>query len=160
MGLTEQPSAEAGEKPAPVPYHRPVLLAGVLLGGMVGTLIRTVLESAFPPAAGTWPWTTFVINVTGSALLGALLEALVRLGPDRGIRRLLRLGVGTGVIGGFTTYSTFAVEADQLTLAVHPALALGYAVGSIAAGLTAAALAIGAARRLVPRPATVVREGR
>ncbi len=162
MGLTEQAPETAHPAPTPVPaaHHRPALLAAVLLGGVVGTLVRTLLESALPPGAGAWPWTTFLINVFGSAMLGGLLESLARRGPDRGLRRLIRLGGGTGVIGGFTTYSTFAVEADQLALAGRPILAIGYAVGSIAAGLAAAGLAICAARRMVPHPTPSPGEGR
>jgi fluoride exporter len=112
----------------------------VLVGGAIGTAARAALESAFPAQPGGWPWTTFAINVTGSFLLGLLLETLSRRGPDAGLRRYLRLGLGTGVMGGYTTYSTFAVETVRLLGLGGGAVVvgLGYALGSVVLGLAAA----------------------
>ena len=114
--------------------------AVVLVGGAFGTAVRAALESAFPAQPGAWPWTTFAINVSGSFLLGLLLETLSRRGPDAGLRRYLRLGVGTGVMGGYTTYSTFAVETVRLLGLGGAAtfLGIGYALGSVVLGLLAA----------------------
>lgn len=134
-------------------------LAGlVALGGAVGTTARAVLEAVAPAPPGSWPWTTFAINVAGSFLLGVLLESLHLSGPDEGRRRAVRLGVGTGVLGGFTTYSTFALEADRLLtgggLAADPdaqgtatvlagaPVGAAYALGSVVLGVAAAALGI------------------
>lgn len=97
----------------------------------MGTAIRAALESAFAAAPGAFPWVTFAINVLGSLLLGALLGAL---GP----RKVpLRLALGTGLLGGFTTYSTFIVE----LLALPVLTATAYALGSVLAGVSAAWLA-------------------
>ena len=131
-------------------------LAGlVALGGAVGTTARALLEQAFAPAPGSWPWTTFWINLAGSFVLGALLETLLRSGPDAGWRRGVRLGCGTGVLGGFTTYSTFAVEVERLASGGHIALGAAYALGSVVLGVAAAvggiALAAAVRRRLVAR---------
>ncbi len=114
--------------------------AVVLVGGAFGTAVRAALESAFPAQPGGWPWTTFAINVSGSLLLGLLLETLSRRGPDAGLRRYLRLGVGTGVMGGYTTYSTFAVETVRLLGLGGAAtfIGIGYALGSVVLGLLAA----------------------
>ena len=114
--------------------------AVVLVGGAFGTAVRAALESAFPAQPGGWPWITFAINVSGSFLLGLLLETLSRRGPDAGLRRYLRLGVGTGVMGGYTTYSTFAVETVRLLGLGGAAtfLGIGYALGSVVLGLLAA----------------------
>ncbi|OLT46184.1 camphor resistance protein CrcB [Cellulosimicrobium sp. CUA-896] len=115
-------------------------LAGVVAaGGAVGATARALLESAFPAQPGAWPWATFWINVVGSFLLGALLETLVRTGPDQGVRRAVRLGVGTGVLGGFTTYSTFVVEVERLASGGHLGLGAAYAVVSVVLGIAAAA---------------------
>lgn len=134
-------------------YRRPGLLGLVVLGGAAGTTVRWELGRAYPVTGGTFPWTTFWINVTGSLLLGLLLESLARSGPDEGWRRALRVGVGTGVMGGFTTYSTFMVESDLLVRSGHAGLAAAYVAGSVAAGVTAALAGILAARALVRRPA-------
>ena len=119
------------------PAH-PTVIGLVVAGGAVGTTLRHLLESAFGAPAGTWPWTTFWINVTGALALGALLEALARLGPDEGWRRSARLGLGTGVLGGFTTYSTFMVESALLVRGAQPVLAVGYDLASVAVGFLAA----------------------
>ncbi|BDO41273.1 CrcB family protein [Cellulomonas sp. NTE-D12] len=134
-------------------YRRPGLLGLVVLGGAVGTTARWELGRLHPVATGTFPWTTFWINVTGSLLLGLLLESLARSGPDHGWRRALRLGIGTGVMGGYTTYSTFMVESDLLIRAGRVGLATAYVAGSVAAGVLAALVGILAARALVRRPA-------
>lgn len=107
----------------------------VFAGGVLGTAVRAALESALPAQPGGWPWTTFAINVSGSFLLGLLLETLSRRGPDAGPRRYLRLGLGTGVMGGYTTYSTFAVEAAELGRAGSLGLVLLYGAGSVLLGL-------------------------
>lgn len=112
----------------------------VFIGGAVGTAIRAALEAAMPAQPGGWPWTTFAINVSGSFLLGLLLETLSLRGPDAGLRRYLRLGVGTGVMGGYTTYSTFAVETVRLFGVGGGAvfIGIGYALGSVILGLAGA----------------------
>ncbi|MDN5759711.1 MAG: CrcB family protein, partial [Tomitella sp.] len=100
------------ESPA---HRRPGLIALVAIGGVAGTFARHGLGQAFPHSQGDWPITAFLINVAGAFALGLLLEALTRLGaPDAGTAapraasslRMLRLGMGTGVLGAFTTYST------------------------------------------------------
>lgn len=127
----------------------PGWLLVIVAGGAVGTAARAALEGAFPAAPGTWPWTTFAINLTGSLLLGALLEWLQGGGrSDSGWRRTLRLGVGTGILGGYTTYSTFAVETVGLLRAQSWGAALGYAAGSVVLGLGSAVLGILAVRAL------------
>lgn len=117
---------------------RPAWLAVILAGGTVGTGTRAWLAAAFPHGPGEWPWATLGINLTGALLLGVLLEVLAGTGPDRGWRRAVRLGVGTGVLGGYTTYSTFAVETFELVRAGAWLAGLGYALGSVVVGLGAA----------------------
>ena len=126
------------------------LAALVAVGGAVGTSARAALETAFAPAPGAWPWTTFAINVVGSFVLGVLLESLVRSGPDDGWRRRARVGLGTGVLGGFTTYSTFALEVYRLVGDGHAVTGVAYALVSVVVGVVAAGAGIllaGAASR-------------
>ncbi|HMR49042.1 MAG TPA: CrcB family protein [Arachnia sp.] len=119
----------------------------VFLGGAVGTLIRALIEAAWPSVG--WPWATFTINLTGSFLLGLLLTALVRSGGDAGWRNLVRLGAGTGLLGGYTTYSTFILEGDLLVSSGRVAMAVAYLAGSVLLGALAAVAGVLLARRLV-----------
>jgi fluoride exporter len=119
----------------------------IVIGGMVGTALRAELGSALPSTPGQWPWTTFWINISGALALGVLLE-LLAAGTDDGLRRSLRLGLGTGMLGGFTTYSAFSVETVELLRAGQWLPGLGYALASVAAGIAAAGLAIFVVRKL------------
>jgi CrcB protein len=114
----------------------------ILLGGALGTSIRAALSLAWP----TWT-TTMAINITGALILGALVEWL---GDGRGWRLLLRLGLGTGLLGGFTTYSAFSLEIVQL-LQTAPLTGIGYALVSVLCGVAAACAGSWAAAQIVKR---------
>lgn len=102
-----------GRKPRrPVHAMKRYLLL-VALGGVFGTAARYELGMVLP-TIGQWPAPTLIINLAGAFLLGMLLEGLARRGEDQGRRRILRLLVGTGFMGSFTTYSTLAVESVLL----------------------------------------------
>ena len=105
----------------------------VTLGGTIGTGLREALALSFPAAPGSIPVTILLINVVGAFALGLLLESLVRRGPDAGRRRDLRLLVGTGVLGGFTTYSALAVDTATLLGDALP-ISIAYGVGSVVLG--------------------------
>ncbi|QQR99748.1 MAG: CrcB family protein [Austwickia sp.] len=143
-------AAPQGSRRRPA-YLRPALLLTVAAGGSVGTLTRALLAAAFPPAPGGWPWVTFGVNVTGAFLLGLVLQALALRGPDEGARRLTRLALGTGVLGGYTTYSTFAVETAALGRDGEVVLATAYDAASLLAGLVAAWLGVLLAEALPQR---------
>lgn len=113
------------------------VLAAVATGGALGALARYALATAWPTAPGHPPWATLVTNLLGCALIGALMQAVTtRIAPHR----LLRPFLGTGVLGGFTTFSTYAVETRDLLAAHRPALALGYALGTLLGALLAVRL--------------------
>ncbi|GAC57064.1 protein CrcB homolog [Gordonia hirsuta DSM 44140 = NBRC 16056] len=120
----------------------------VLAGGMLGAPARYGVESVLPSDPGGFPVGTFAVNIVGSAVLGLLLETLLLAGPDTGARNRLRLLWGTGFLGAFTTYSSFAVELDALGRGGHAVLAAGYAAASLAGGLAAVGIGIGAAQRI------------
>ena len=124
------------------PLHLdPGALGIVFAGGVTGTAARYLAEEAIRPW-GAWPAATFLVNVVGAFALGVLLEALARRGPDLGVRRRLRLLLGTGFLGAFTTYSALAVETVLLARDGRPGLGLAYAAASVALGLVAAAAGI------------------
>ena len=123
----------------------------VAVGGTLGALGRYGLTRAFPVSAGTFPTTTFVINVSGAFVLTVLLESLARRGTPE---HWLRLLIGVGVLGAFTTFSTFAAELALLWRDHERTIAVGYAVGSVVAGVLAVllGLAVTGWRRATPLP--------
>jgi CrcB protein len=130
--------------PAPL-RHRAGVLAAIAAGGAVGAPARYGLTQLIGTRADTFPWATFWVNVSGSLALGVLVAWLIAHGRDGGRLRAL---LGTGLLGAYTTYSTFAVEADRLLQHGHAAVALAYVVGSVAAGLAAVAAGLRVGRRL------------
>lgn len=123
-----------------ITLHRFITVALIGLGGAVGTLARWGLESRFPIDGRALPWTTMGINILGAGLLGCLLAWLAWSGPDRGWRRRIRLTLGTGLLGGFTTYSAFSVETvTWLRLGMWWAAA-AYIVLTVLGGLFAAGM--------------------
>ncbi len=115
----------------------------VAAGGAAGTLARWQLGVHNPVSPGAFPTTTFVVNVLGAALLGYLVGRVpVRDNKTEAVRLLL----GTGVLGGFTTFSTYAVEVAR-RVPHHQGTATMYAIATVVAGIVAAVvgLAVGAA---------------
>ena len=108
----------------------PTAVGAVALGGALGALARWALGEAFPVSTGGFPWTTFGINVVGSALL-ALLPAVAAVRNRPALVALL----GPGVLGGFTTLSTYSEETRALLAAGHAPVAGAYVLGTLAACL-------------------------
>lgn len=136
-------------EPAPSRWESTrLLLLLIFVGASLGTTIRAVIEQAFPTPHGGWPWATFGINLIGSLVLAAILQTLARTGDDVGWRRAVRLGCGTGVLGGFTTYSTFVLEIDTLADAGRFERAAAYGVISVILGIAAAGLGVWLANRV------------
>ncbi|MCL3861121.1 CrcB family protein [Actinotalea sp. K2] len=126
--------------PRPMHLRAPLILL-VAVGGAVGSGARYWLSGTLSLPHGL-PVATLVENVVGAFLLGVLLEALLRQGPETERIRLLRLGLGTGLLGGFTTFSTLALEVERFLAEGSPALAVGYGLGSMILGALAAVLGI------------------
>lgn len=125
----------------PVHFQMPLQLT-VFVGGCMGALARYGLIQIMPTLKDALPVATLFVNLLGAFLLGVLLEALARRGEDKGLRRLVRLGLGTGFIGAFTTYSTFAVEIDLLIGNGKSEVAIFYAAVSVLGGIVLSALGI------------------
>ncbi len=117
-------------------HLRPVSLALVFAGGVLGVLARELLMIAVPDAMQL-PLAVLIANLLGALLLGILLEAVARRGPESSGRRSLRLLLGTGVLGGFTTYSALAQAVLLLWSGGEVWLALGYGVGTLVLGAAA-----------------------
>jgi CrcB protein len=121
-------------------------LAAVAVGGVVGALARSWISLAVPHTdAVAWPWATFVTNLLGCFVLGVVLDWVdsrhgtwLVLHPRRA--RLARPMLASGVLGGFTTFSTFSVEAVGMARWGNAAGALGYAVSSVVLGVALVAL--------------------
>ncbi len=148
--------SENGQSDGPLhsllPIHlRPWCLAMVWVGGTAGTAARYLISAAVPNAVHV-PVGTVGINVVGAFLLGVLVELLARRGEDAGRRRLLRLLLGTGFLGGFTTYSALAVDTVSLVRAGSAGHGLGYALLTLLLGGlgSLAGMALGSARRRRP----------
>lgn len=141
MSRPEQPPAAVTRVRSArlVRWARARLPADVLLviaaGGPVGAGARYAVASALPPRPGAFPWATLAVNVAGSFALGLLLVLFLERFPPS---RYLRPFVATGVLGAFTTYSTFAVETDLLVRSGRVATAAAYVVVTIVVGLAAA----------------------
>ena len=122
----------------PLARHPARKLAAIYAGGVVGALIRVGLAEAFPPAAGTWPWPTFAVNLVGALLLG-YFYALTR---DHPAERLHPPFLATGICGTLTTFSTFQLELFDLVDEGAAGLAAAYCAATLAAGYLLARLGI------------------
>jgi fluoride exporter len=115
------------------------LVAGIAVAGAVGAPARFVLERtirAWWP--GDWPWGTFVVNVSGSLALGLVVGFVLAHGVDADIRTL----VGTGFLGAYTTFSTYAYETVRVGTVPRRGLATAYALGSVLASVLAAVVGL------------------
>lgn len=141
-------NATAGRVGPARPSHlRLRFLALVAVGGTVGTALRELLTLLIP-SAGVFPIATFLINVVGAFALGLLLEVVARRGPDEGRRHVVRLLLGTGVLGGFTTYSALAATTAQLGVDADWVWAVAHPLGTVLIGAAASIAGIAAGSRL------------
>jgi CrcB protein len=118
--------------------------AAIFAGGAIGAVIRVWLSQHFTQGDTCWPWTIFLINVTGSFALGCFATRLQERLPQSTYRRPL---LGTGFCGAYTTFSTMEVEILKMIEAGRYGLAIAYAVASVTAGVLAIWLASSLVRR-------------
>jgi fluoride exporter len=110
------------------------LLGTIAAGGAIGAAARYGAGQAWPVAGGAFPVTTMAVNVLGCGLIGVLMVLVGELWTGR---RLLRPFLGTGVLGGFTTFSTYAVDLQRLFATSHAGTAVAYLVATPVAALLA-----------------------
>lgn len=130
------------DEPAVLSPSTASVLAAIALGGGLGALARAGVAELLPHPSDALDVATLVTNVVGSMLLGALMVLLVE---HRRGHPLLRPFVGVGVLGGFTTFSTYAVHARGL-LADHPVLALAELIGGVVLCLVSVGVGVGLMR--------------
>lgn len=134
--------ARLGGVDAAVNGPRPAaVLAAVAVGGVVGAEARYGVSLAWPHAGGAFPWATLVTNVSGCLLIGVLMTVVGR----RPVHPLTRPLLGVGVLGGYTTFSTYTVD----VLVTAPGPALLYLVATPLLAFPAVALGVLATRRVL-----------
>ena len=146
--LPHDPDLEVDERAdgTPVAVHlRPTFIVLVAIGGAAGSIARHGVEQVLGSSKGL-PVGTLTVNLAGAFLLGVLIEVLALRGSDAGHRRAARLLLGTGFLGGFTTYSALAVEADGLVRDGRAGLALAYVLTTVVVGLLASLAGVLSAR--------------
>ena len=161
--LPVDPDVEAAERLPGRPSARAVLhealreradvLAVVAAGGAIGAVARHGVSTVAPYDDGRFPWGTFLVNVSGSLAIGVLMVLVLDVWTSH---RYLRPFAGVGVLGGYTTFSAYAHESRDLLALGRTGTAFAYVMGSVAAGVAAAAIGILVTRAVVERPA---REG-
>lgn len=134
---------------APHARVTPAVLSAVAAGGVLGSLGRYAVGLALPHRPGGFPWATLAVNVSGAFAMGLLVAFLV----DRpGVHRLARPFLGVGILGGWTTFSTLAVDVVQLAGAEEVTLTLAYVTATFLGGALAVGAGTGVGQRIWPGP--------
>ncbi|MGZ3497837.1 MAG: fluoride efflux transporter CrcB [Vulcanimicrobiaceae bacterium] len=123
------------------------VLAAVFLGGGLGSVLRYLVTFAVTQRVGPGlPWATFIINITGSFAIGIISELYIT--RTFAMTSEMRTFFAVGVLGGYTTFSTFALEALNLAREGAVPLAVSYALASVLLGVAAALLGVAVVRAL------------
>ena|ERR1700754_2941428 len=131
------------------------VLGAIAVGGVIGAEARYGIGLAWPHGPSGWPWATLLINVSGCLLIGVLMVVITEFVDPH---RLVRPFLGVGILGGYTTFSTYTVDAISLADDARPGLAVAYLVVTPVVAVLACALGAGATR-LAARLAGVRRPG-
>ncbi|MFF7391824.1 fluoride efflux transporter FluC [Streptomyces scabiei] len=157
--VPQSPDAPVPDPPRPAPWHgQAPVVAVVAVGGGVGAAARHGAALLWPTGTTGFPWTTFWVNVVGCFVIGLFMVAVTETWT---VHRLVRPFFGTGVLGGFTTFSTYVVDIQRLIEEGRPETALGYLAVTLLAALTAVRVATATARRVLrPTPVPAHEKGK
>lgn len=136
---------DRAQTPASAVGSAAATIAAVLVGGFLGTGLRLGADLLVPVPDDVIPISTLTVNLLGSLLLGV---AVARVWPA--VPGWVRGGLGTGLLGSFTTFSAVVLVASRFTVDGDPMLAIAYLLVSVVGGLGAAGLGLGLARRPEP----------
>ena len=110
------------------------VLAVISLGGALGSLARWGLGEAMPHDRGIFAASTLVANLSGALALGVLMVLVLEVWPPT---RLVRPFLGVGVLGGYTTFSTYMLDTEEMLRAGRAGLAAAYLFSTLVLGLLA-----------------------
>jgi CrcB protein len=146
MTAQETGGVRASAARQPVRRGQAPVVAVVAFGGALGATARYGASLWWPAQPGGFPWATFWTNVVGCAVIGVFMVVITDVWAAH---RLVRPFFGTGVLGGFTTFSTYAVDFQKLVDSGHPRTGLTYLFATLLAALAAVWLAVAATRRVL-----------
>lgn len=132
------PEVDLAVRPSPDPWvvlrEHAHLTPAIAVGGALGSLARWGVSEAMPHESGTFAWATLVENVSGALLLGLLMAGMLTVWSHT---RYVRPFLGVGVLGGYTTFSTYVLDTRGMLAAGRAPEAFAYVATSIVLGLVA-----------------------
>ena len=138
------------EADVPPPRIHTAVVAAVAVGGALGAIARWAIAELMPHDRGAFPWDTLLTNVSGCFLIGVLMVLVIERWQKR---PLVRPFFGTGILGGFTTFSTYVVDIQRLVQTGAIGTALAYLAATLVLALAATWLGLTTTRRLLQRRA-------
>jgi fluoride exporter len=120
------------------------VVAVIAAGGALGALSRHAIQAALPAGPGDFQWATFLVNLSGCLVIGVLMVAITEVWQPH---PLVRPFLGVGVLGGYTTFSTYAVDVQRAFNAHAPVTGLAYLVATMLGALAAVTVGMWLARR-------------
>ncbi|MFG2404896.1 fluoride efflux transporter CrcB [Streptomyces brevispora] len=132
--------------PTKPPNPQTAVVAVIALGGAAGASARYAASLLWPTATDGFPWTTLLVNVIGCAVIGVFMVVISEVWAAH---RLVRPFFGTGVLGGFTTFSTYAVDIERLIDGGRARSGLAYLGLTLLAALAAVWSAVWLTRRVL-----------
>lgn len=150
--LPIDPDVDVAPRPLPHPWtlvrRNADLVPVIAVGGALGSLARWGMSRAVPHGPAAYPWSTFWTNVIGSLLIGVLMALVLDVWSQR---RYARPFLGVGVLGGYTTFSTYLLDERGLLTDGRAGVALAYLMATLAAGFVATTVGLVATRELLDR---------